>query len=264
MLALSAMNSVQEILTNEDPEIDRPDMWDFTWAELQIPPGDDLDQSQHLNRQVAYNQIYALYMNSLETLYPHLKDISSGEELMIDMMMIDDLPQCNGVFTASEYMAEDGQQRAMSCTEVILGEHMAMAVFIIDYDTGLTKSYSLNIGVGFTLWGGSNIDMGGNDAEEDQMMSKIHPSQISNLLRIIHGNMEPYEVESRLIEIQMLSQNMTDVSELNQIIDYARTQYPIAVERHALDIENGGYSMNVNDLNEIHSIINERNQQLKS
>lgn len=260
-LAIENMSMVQDILMDEDPDVERPDLWRLTWNELQIDSAEYMDHSEEISRQIARTQIRSLYMESLECQYPQLKTVESEEELIIEMAMIADLPPCDGSFTASEYQSADGKMRGMSCTEVKLGDSVALSICLIDHDNGLTKSYILTIGVDGKMWGGADTEMSMRDADEDEMLSKIHPSQISNLVQVLHGSLMPYELENKLVEIETMSAE-TDEFELRAILEYARMQYYLAAQTHAEEAQKGVYEIQLDYLNEMHQIALERMEQL--
>lgn len=222
-----------------------------------------MSSSLQINRHTAYNQIQALYMDALEHTYPQLQSVGSVEEMMIEMAMISDVPECNGSFVSSEYETADGKQRAISFTEVQLGDNTTMSMGLVDCDNGIVKTYSLTIGIDQEMWGGSYVNIVGDDTEEDEMLSKVHPSQVSNLARVLHGNLMPYELDMKLAEIQTMSEGTTDELELYMILEYARAQYYLAVERRADEAEHGAYDITANDLREMYAIINERVRQLE-
>jgi hypothetical protein len=261
-LALDAMGYIQDILMDEDVDVDRTDLWCMTWDDLQVPIDDYEDASVQTNRNIVYNQIQSLYTDSLEQLYPQLKSVTSIEEMMLETAMIPDLPKCDGSFTTSQFRAENGNMRTMSYIEVRLGDYTALSLWIADDDSELLKSYNLTLGVDMTMWGGSNIYIHGSDQLEEEMVRKVHPSQEGSLLRVIHGNMLPYEMELKLAEIRMMSEDGTSELELNEVIEYAKARYYDSVEQNAHENASGIHDVTVDDLREMHEIIGERIEQL--
>lgn len=261
-MAIEAMQLVQDILMDEDIDTERGDIWTATWDQVKSPADQYLDSSEESHRQTAYNQIHTLYTDALETLYPQLKSVHSVEEMLVEMAMIPDLPECRGTFTFSQYEAENGNVRVLSYTEVQLGDRTTMSACVTDAGPELVKYYGVTIGVDQTMWGGSEMDMNLGVTKETEVLDKVHPSQSSNLLRVLYGVMVPYEMELKLTEIRIASEDLMSESELDTIIEYARNEYYKALSRKADEAAAGIGMISSEDLNEVHDIIMERIQQI--
>lgn len=261
-LAVSALGRVQDLLMDEDPEVDRLDLEEYTWAELQQPVAEYEDSSRQAHRQVAYNHIHALYMESLETLYPSLRNVTTAEEMRVEMAKIPNLPACDGQFSCSRYRAENGNARSVSYTVVNVGGRTALSMIIADCEDHIMKSYNIRTDVDGAIWGSSRLDLVGNDDEEREMIAKVHPSQESNLRRVMYASVAPYDLELKLAEIRMMSQDMTDEQELDRVIAYARARYAQSQKETAQDAESGMMGLTVVELRDINTILDERNEQL--
>lgn len=260
-IALECLSSVRDLVSEKYVNWRRPDLWTATWDELQAE--DPTDPAEQVNHQIAKAEIYSLYKEGLCELYPNLRNVQSSEEMMIEMAMIADLPECNGTFRLSEYMAVDGIYRALSHIEVDLGNGRNMVLArIIDDDNGILKSYAIGEGIAYNLWGGVCVDTA-RDETEKRMVYKVHPSQANNLVRVINGAIEPYELDMLLTEIQVKSQDMVDEVELHAIIEYARAQYYVALEKYISESEAGLLVLSVDDLHDIRRILDMRYLQLK-
>lgn len=261
-IALECLSTVQDLVSDEDIDCERPDLWTATWEELQVE--NPTDPAGQANQQIAKAEIYTLYKEGLCELYPHLREVESSEEMIIEMARIQDLPECNGMFILSEYTADDGTYRALSYAEVDLGNGKNMSLArIIDDDDGILKSYAIGVGIAYNLWGGVCVNMS-RDETEKQMVHKVHPSQANNLVRVINGAIEPYELDMMLTEIQVMSQDVVDGVELCAIIEYARAQYYVALEKYISESEAGLMVLSFDDLHDIRRILDLRYLQLKN
>lgn len=261
-LAIDAIGQIQCALMDEDPGIDRPDIWSASWAELQAP-AEDIYASDYHSRQMAHDQIYSFYMHSLTDLYPQLLFVDSMEAMMMEMALIPDLPECDGNYTESHYLTADGRPRMMSYVEVRLGDAMGVCASIIDTSSEPPKAYVVGLKVDGSLWGNAGT-ADERDMVEDDILRKVHHSQVHNLQRILSGTVPEYELDMRLAEIEVMSENETDADELRATIEYARAQYYLAVEKNVSDAIRGVDDITLNDLEEVHQIVDERLRQLET
>ncbi|USN96241.1 MAG: hypothetical protein H6797_04155 [Candidatus Nomurabacteria bacterium] len=261
-LAVEVIEIVQDLLIDEGEEDDqRSDIWRATWEQLQMF-SDSQDES---DRQFAYNQIHALYSDSLERLYPQLKSVKTAEEMMIELAMIGDVPACDGWFAMSQYRSENGSSRGVSFTVLQLGKAgMAMVASVMDIEDGLAKAYNVALGIDNKMWGGVSVAVEQDDDDEDELLRKIHPGQVSNLVRILHGNIPEYELDMKLAEVRIMSEKMLSEAELDELELYARGRYYAAIDCRHDGAPSGIYDLTLDDLYKVRGMLVERMRQLEN
>lgn len=258
--SLNALNLVQDILMDENPEVDRPDIWTATWEELQQTYEEE--STGISTHEAARAQIRSLYMEGLENLYPELALTQTMDEFIMATAMLPEMPPIDGYFSTTTYRAENGNLRAMTFAEARIGDHTTQAMYVSDIETDFMKSYSLKFSPDFTIYGGTSLATRDGEQQEHELLQKVDPAHRNNLLRIMYGKAYPYEVDMMLIEMHTASLGLTPEAELDQIVADAKASYDAVIERQAEEAMNGLYGITMNDLNELHDIIAERIAQL--
>jgi|GEM_PF-5183670 len=259
ILVVECMQLAQEAIMDEEEGIDRSDLWYVEWDELQASDEGYMDMSERVMRQNATNEINTLYTTELLRMYPHLNEVTSPEEMMIEMAMIPDLPACHGYFFRSDYQADDGGSRTI--TYVMVGLGIRMAINVIVSDENSSKAYSLRLDSEGMLYIGVG-DVVKRNEDETGMLSAVHPSQTANLQSVLDGTAKPFEVDTKLIEIRVFSEEDTDPDVLEDILTYAREQYGRkALERAAAERAEPAEPL-IDNLRAMHGILVERSRQL--
>lgn len=261
-MALSALTLVQELTMDEDPAVDRPDIWYISWSDVREPIEDDSDESEVSHRNTAMAQIHQLYIESLGVLYPKLAKAKTMDEFDKILATIPDVPECDGSFSASYFLADNGNQRSLTYVDARVGDHTAMSIYISDIDPDIIKSYNLTLLPDNTILGSSAMSLRNIEQQEIELLKKIEPSQRNTLLRIMYGNMMPDEVEMRLIEIKVLSMGITPEAELDEIIQNAHSRYEAAVKLRDDQAMTSMIALTMGDYEHIHEILDERMAQL--
>lgn len=257
MKFLESFDLVYEILMDEDPDQERPDVYMVTWEELLTA---DLELP-HL--QMAYNEIYSRYMHALEELYPQLKQVTTGEELMAELGGIPDLPPCDGMFTISNYESDAGINRAMSSSVAYLGEHgMALSTCVMTNEDGLVKSYFIGKRLDGVIWGGTGVGYEDDEQDIEDILEQVHPTQRNSLRRILHGNVKEYELDGKLTEVRIMTEDRKNEAELDELMRKIQAQYEASVKKNESEDAMGMFDFTLTDVHELHDIVTERVQQL--
>lgn len=249
-----------EVVIDEDVESSRNDVFDITWDELQTTQTAKLELSQQVLHQMASTDLYGLYMQALRRLYPQLADVSSADELAYEMALIEDLPRCDGSWTMSSFVAEDGTERAITYVQVNLGEYgCVLSADVMDNDIFDPRMY--HVALVLDQWMAVGV-YGKTDLEprEEAMLDKVHPTQANSLRRLLIGATRPEDIDAALTSIRVHSEQLISEQELDEIINYARDKHTFAALTSGLETKTRGYTSQ--DLEQMMAIILERAQQL--
>ena len=255
LLAVEVMRAMQDLLSDEHEP--HPDTWYTTWQELH----DEVSQFSDRDRQYVINQIQSVYTTAMETLYPQLLSMKSTEEVMLFLSTVE-VPDCDGSYALAQYTAENGNVRSMSLTMANLGKlGVSMYASIVDSDKGLVKSHDILCTVNDKMRGGVSVRLDAEEHEDEYLLRKIHPGQMSNLVQILQAKVPQYELDMKLAEIRIFSEDRMSESELDALIDYARERYHVELTNREVAAKAGVYDMSVDDLRWMLSAVAERARQ---
>lgn len=255
LLAVEVMQTVQDLLADEhEPQ---PDTWYTTWQELH----DQTSQFSDRDRQYVINQIHSVYTTAMETLYPQLLSMKSTEEAMLFLSTVE-VPACDGSYALAQYTAENGNVRSMSLTTANLGRlGVSMYASIVDSDDGLVRSHDILCSIDNKMRGGISVMLDAEKHDDENLLRKIHPGQISNMVRILQGKVPQYELDMKLAEVRIFSEDRMSETELDALIDYARERYYTELTNREIASKAGVYDISVDNLRWMLNAVAERAQQ---
>jgi hypothetical protein len=241
--------------------------WSITWEELHTSADRHIDAHELIFRQAAQNEIYELYKHGLEQIYPNeLAEVNTEAELELCMAMIPGLPECTGSYTYSIYETADGVHRMLRYAEANLGTYgLSRSIEIQSDEATHRECYALLIDVAEMPLG--TVDLTGEDSMSERefyMLDKVNPAAYTALQKIFWGQGFPDDLDAKLNEIRILTEEDTAPDALDEIINYARTKYVEAGIETREAILSDKHTLRAHHVRRMNEIIFERLRQLEA